>query len=980
MLLGLGCVIVALPLTAQGTTGVLKGTVTTEGSPLPGVTVTISSPALQGVRTTVTDGNGAYNFSALPPGMYQASFELEGMETATLAANVSLARTSRLDADMSVTALIETITVTSDLASLDTREVSVNFTADTIERLPIERTIEGATELAPGISTEGPNDQIMISGAPSYESLYLVNGAVVNENLRGQPQAVYIEDAIAETTILTGNVSAEFGRFTGGVVSTITKQGGNDFSGSVRNSMTNDDWTKKTPYPGEADHNDTVNNRWEATFGGRIIADRLWFFGAGRSEETDEARNTRDTNLSYDFVEEEDRWEIKLTGQVNPSHTFVGSYLDREIIQNNNSFGSITDTRSLYNRSLPYKLTSLSYTGIFTQELLFELQFSEREFAFVNSGAQTTDLIDGTIIRGFSGSRRAWSPTFCGICGPPKARDNEYSKLKGSYLLPTSASGTHNIDFGFEDFSNLRTENNHQGGSGFRLWGNFRHPGDATFIHVDPTESYIQFYPVLQLSLTSDGNTQSLYVNDKWDLNEHWSFNLGLRYDQNKSVDQAGATTADDSAVSPRLSAVYDPKGNGKHRITLGYGEYAAAIDNGVNDEASSAGSPASFSWYYTGPEINGPSVADADLLPTDVVLQQMFDWFYSVNCPGFTPGSEDTINCQSNLRSSSLPGVSTQIFGGGFESPLMQELSVGYGGEIGGKGFFRADYINREWENFYTYWTNLANGTVMNDLGQEFDLEYIGTRDQGISRDYEAIQIQAAYRATPKLRLGGNFTFAELRGNAQTEASNSATDSLGSVDNYPEYVDMAWNKPVRALPGDVEQRANIWATYDLDTRFGDFDLSLLQNYHTGYPYYASGTIDLREISNPGYISPPSTATYYFEGSKDYRTDDITRTDIAVNYTLPVRFKDVEVFLQGDILNLFDESGIEDPTYVRDDIWTSRNSGCVKADGARCDRFNPMTETPIEGVHWVKHPDFGDPTDEDAYQRAFTYRFSVVRR
>src|SRR4029077_8582777 len=85
-----------------------------------------------------------------------------------------------------------------------------------------------------------------ISGAMSYDNLYLVNGAVVNENLRGQPHQLYIEDAIQETTVLTGGVSAEFGRFTGVVVSAITKSGGNEFSGSVRDTIDNPSWTEKS--------------------------------------------------------------------------------------------------------------------------------------------------------------------------------------------------------------------------------------------------------------------------------------------------------------------------------------------------------------------------------------------------------------------------------------------------------------------------------------------------------------------------------------------------------------------------------------------------------------------------------------------------------------------------------------------------------------------------------------------------------------
>ena len=208
----LGSLLITLPLMGQGTTGVIRGTVTTGGSALPGVTVTVTSPALQGTRSVVTSGQGTFLIPALPPGTYQVVFELEGMNTIKKQTVVALGRTSPVDADLSVQAVEEVITITAAASVLETGEVSQNLTFDTIDELPIERTIRGATELAPGISTEGPRDQVMISGAPSYESLYLVNGAVVNENLRGQPQNVYIEDAISETTVYTGNVSAEYGR------------------------------------------------------------------------------------------------------------------------------------------------------------------------------------------------------------------------------------------------------------------------------------------------------------------------------------------------------------------------------------------------------------------------------------------------------------------------------------------------------------------------------------------------------------------------------------------------------------------------------------------------------------------------------------------------------------------------------------------------------------------------------------------------
>src|SRR5512146_2407394 len=73
----------AVPLMAQGTqTGILRGTVTTADKlSLPGATVTIKSPALQGERTAVTESDGTFLFRGIPPGVYTITFEMSGMAT-----------------------------------------------------------------------------------------------------------------------------------------------------------------------------------------------------------------------------------------------------------------------------------------------------------------------------------------------------------------------------------------------------------------------------------------------------------------------------------------------------------------------------------------------------------------------------------------------------------------------------------------------------------------------------------------------------------------------------------------------------------------------------------------------------------------------------------------------------------------------------------------------------------------------------------
>ena len=79
----------------------------------------------------------------------------------------------------------------------------------------------------------------------------MLNGVDVNDNLFGTPQNLFIEDAIEETQVLTSGISAEYGRFSGGVINAITKSGGNTFSGSFRVNLTNPAWVDETPFEEE---------------------------------------------------------------------------------------------------------------------------------------------------------------------------------------------------------------------------------------------------------------------------------------------------------------------------------------------------------------------------------------------------------------------------------------------------------------------------------------------------------------------------------------------------------------------------------------------------------------------------------------------------------------------------------------------------------------------------------------------------------
>ena len=988
----LSALILLIAVTAFGqTTSELTGTVTTDGKGLPGVTVSITSPALLGTRTTVTGASGDYNFASLPPGRYSVRFELEGMQTMTKPSELRLAETSRVDADLKVSAVAESITVTASSPSvLETPQVSTNLDAKLVEQLPVGRRIQDRVTLAPGVQTSGTNGQLVINGAQSMDNLYLVNGVVINENVRGQPQAAVIEDAIQETTLLTGGVSAEFGRFTGGVVSTITKSGGNDFSGSFRDNLTNDKWVSKTPIE-VADHIAKLNSVYEATLGGRIIRDRLWFFGAGRKEKSSTSNQTVAPKgvapIPFATTRDEKRYEAKLTGNITSKHTLIGSYLKVDNTQDGTFFGNIADTRSLRAVGNPIKLIAGHYNGIITNNFLIEALYSKKDFSIVGGGSSARDEIFGTLLRDRATGWRAWSPTFCGVC-EPKQRNNKDWAAKGSYFISTKGMGSHNVVAGYDEFHELRNENNYQSGSNFRFFGDFVFANNQVYIHADPnndagsanTHSRIQWDPLLALSETSDFATKSVFLNDKWNLSPRWSFNLGVRYDKEDGENQAHVKTANDSRVSPRLGAIYDVTGDGRQRASLSYGRYAAKIDQGPADSTSPAGRYATYLFQYRGPEINPVGTPAAQLVPNDKALQMIFDWFHA-------NGGADPNN--PLVFSAVVPGLNQKIISP-LSSPYMDEITGGYGIQIGGNGFIRADLIHRKWSDFYILRTDRTTGKTPDG---KLDVSLIENGKSGFDRNYNGAQVQGTYRFLGRFTLGGNYTFSKLKGNVEGEEFNNATVPVGKIQpggnevwetpSYPEYTNFAQNRPSGYLQADIRHRANVWVQAEPPMPFGTLSLGLLERYHSGQPYSAFAAINPLGVTNPGYAKPPSAVQYYFSARGAYRLDSISSTDVNVTYSFPIT--KVSFFIKGDLINAFNQQGVENVEST-----TTTSGGVINRTVRVTNRFNPYTDTPKEcpqtqtvaqctanGFNYQLDPNFGKATNKDAYQLARTYRVAV---
>src|SRR5215470_1518047 len=497
---------------AQSTTGTISGHVSdSQGLAVPGVTVSVTSPSLQGLRSTVTSEIGDYVVTLLPPGNYTLTFELSGFQKQEKKVVLAPTQTLPVDASLGPAALTEEVTVVGTPAHVltQTAQVATNLDQDLIATLPTNRDLNASVLQAPAVHATGPSGAYSIAGSPSFESLFMVNGVAITENLRGTPYTLYVEDAIQETTVSVGGVSAEYGRFTGGLVNLVTKSGGNIFSGSFRDTYNNDKWRTLTPFETTAIAADPAHKElrvnkavpgYEYTLGGPIARDRLWFFTAGRLQNQEQGRTLIATNLPYTYNDKTQRYEGKATFTLASNHRVQANLLkilETEVNYTFNQNASM-DERSLGDRKDPQNLYTLSYSGVLSPRFFVEARYSQRQFEFVNAGAKSTDRIEGTLLLDQSRSNtRYWSDTFCGVCTPEK-RNNEETYLKGTYFLSTRGTGTHTMVFGYDNFDDIRNANNHQSGSDFRILGTSSYivGGDVIPKFLGDNSTIIQYNPI----------------------------------------------------------------------------------------------------------------------------------------------------------------------------------------------------------------------------------------------------------------------------------------------------------------------------------------------------------------------------------------------------------------------------------------------------------------------------------------------------
>jgi hypothetical protein len=555
----------ALPLAAQSVTGTVTGTVKDEqGGVLPGVSVTLTGKT--GSRTAVTDADGAYRFAGLDPGTYSVAAEMSGFRSKRQDnVTVSMSRVADIHIVLGVGGVSETIDVVGDSPIIDAASSSTDnaLSQDMLFNLPIRPT-NAATDMLnylPGInsgSSFGTNED--------YANGLLIDGVDTRDPDAGSAWVFFNYNLMEEVQVGGLGANAEYGSYTGAVVNTITKSGGNRFTGLFDAYWTKagfwsdnitSDLISQNPSLAEPA---VVNKRLDLSgqIGGPIIKDKLFFFVAGQRYE----QNDNPSGPLNLHTEVSPRFNTKVTWQPGPndnlSFNFQWDYY--------NQTGRCTVSTALCTDQAPDNLTVNQDSPEAVWGVQWRHLFGTRTFAEVKySGWWGYYYLDPALTS--PASYDATQSTWSGGGLYYYYADRKRNQVNASISHYADAFGKHDLKFGLEvERSSVRSQFGYTGG----------------LYYYDYTEYYPKGqYLVYDYAYDSDGRNgrESLYAQDSWKPTERLTINAGVRVDFIRGRSAAlDKTVYSNTNWAPRIGFAFDATGDGKTVIKGHYGQYYEAM------------------------------------------------------------------------------------------------------------------------------------------------------------------------------------------------------------------------------------------------------------------------------------------------------------------------------------------------------------------------------------------------------------------
>lgn len=522
-------------------TGIIAGRVQDqEGNPLPGVSVTIASPAIiRESAAAVTSASGTYRFVLLPIGTYRVTFELAGFKTLVKTdVSVALRATTTVNAALEAAAVQETVTVVGEKPVVDIKSatISTNFTSDMLQKLPSARDPWSLMEMTPGMVMNAQNVGGNASGSQSSgyshgtlrsQTQYNLDGITVTDAAMNGASVMYFDfDSFAEISIETGAHAVDT-QSSGVVLNMVTKSGGNTFSGGLSGyAEPNWKWIQANNVPDTPDYESAgagnptkYYDDYGGDIGGPIVKDRLWFYTAFRRTEINrfiigyEVNGQPGTEYT-DLI----HWTAKLTGQTSTNNRVMFWINYDNKIQPNRGAGTRRPEEVTWDQKGPAWYFHGEDTWTLSPNLLLNFKLGYYNTWWQEGAQSSVDMSEPSVqIRYSTPYPRMYQDAYY-----------QYSKYYSDRLSFTASAdyfkddflgGDHEIKVGF-DYQHTPFKTDRQ------------FPGNHTlyFSNMDRTGTR-EVWTWRQIQWAETNDIYSVYLQDIFTLKKHLTVNLGLRFD-----------------------------------------------------------------------------------------------------------------------------------------------------------------------------------------------------------------------------------------------------------------------------------------------------------------------------------------------------------------------------------------------------------------------------------------------------------------
>ncbi len=896
----------------QTTRGSIKGQVTDDaGAALPGVTVSISSPDLQGSKVAITDADGAYRFPVVPVGIYRIEYSLDTFQTVVReSVPVNISSVSEIDVSLA-SQFADAIIVTAERPTVNTNstELGVALDSEFFQSLPTGRNYTAVASVTPGAQADLAGQTFY--GSTGSENAYYVDGVNTTGVEFGQQGKVLNFEFIKEVQVKTAGYNAEYGRSTGGILNVITKSGGNEFHGDVFAYYDSDDLQnnlKAEPDAGAATGSVKTTGQTNADYGfdlgGFFIKDKLWFFGA--YDRVDNETNLASVEDFSQFVPgapalndpftrtlERDLYAGKLTWLAHPSHTVAASFFGDPSMQE----GVLTDTlgnpvslagpSTHYDQTLETGATDyvVNYDGIFTNNLIGNVRVAQHSEEATVGGAgrdlvgfidETDPLGDGTTTWGWAG---APNPSGIGNYADQEfTRDQYRADLT---LFVEDILGQHEFKGGYE-YEEIGVVNANSNSGGQRIYrfncSAFRCPDnpeqDYYYRHRYYVSSQIDPYAattgdmVNPLAVDTKADNYAYFLQDTWRPASNFTVNLGARMEIQRLYDAFGNVSADiDDNLAPRVGLVWDPRNDGQSKVFAHWG------------------------YFY-------------ETIPMDIVIRS-FGGEISVFAYNFSQELANVAGDRAVNRNSSTLGGGVSLVDPAVEGQYIEEVILGGEMEVADNMAVGLKLIRRELNNVIedalaadgNYFIGnpgkgLMQGTY--DIGYAYGYNYTLHSLDIPTREFEGVEV------TLRKSLSNNYQFLTSLLWSETSGSYDGTfqASTGQLDpnlnSAFDYYDFSVNNQ-GLLWGDRTWQAKFDGSYQWD--FG-LTTGVSAHWMSGVPMTAMG-----------YSAAYASNEYYLSRRGAFgRTDDVYEANLHLGYPIELG-GDKQINLLFDVFNLLDRQG-----------------------------------------------------------------------